>query len=172
MAKVATIMTDLFEDSEFTSPKKAIVDAGHQLDVIGTEKDITVTGKTGETEVAVDFGIDEVKPENYDALLIPGGFSPDKLRGDERFLDFIRHFSQERKPIFSICHAPQLLVSADVLRGVDATSVGRISVDITNAGGNYIDEAVVFDKSGLISSRTPDDLPQFNEAIVETLANL
>lgn len=172
MAKVATIMTDLFEDSEFTSPKKAIVEAGHELDLIGTEKDKILVGKTGETEVKTDYGIDEVKPEDYDALLIPGGFSPDKLRGDERFLEFIRHFSKERKPIFSICHAPQLLVSADVLRGVDATSVPRISVDITNAGGNYIDEAVVFDKSGLVSSRTPNDLPQFNEAIIETLANL
>lgn len=172
MAKIATIMTDLFEDSEFTSPKQAIVDAGHDFDLIGTKKGITLVGKTGETEVETDLGIDEVKPEDYDALLIPGGFSPDKLRGDERFLEFIRHFSKERKPIFSICHAPQLLVSADVLRGVDATSVPRISVDITNAGGNYIDEAVVFDNSGLVSSRTPDDLPQFNEAIIETLANL
>lgn len=172
MAKVAAIMTDLFEDSEFTSPKKAIVEAGHELDLIGPEMGKVLVGKTGETEVKTDLGIDDVKPEDYDALLIPGGFSPDKLRGDERFLDFIRHFSKERKPIFSICHAPQLLVSADVLRGVDATSVPRIAVDITNAGGNYIDEAVVFDNSGLISSRTPNDLPQFNEAIVETLANL
>lgn len=172
MAKVATIMTNLFEDSEFKSPKKAILEAGHDFDLIGTEKGISLVGKTGETEVETDFGIDEVKPEDYDALLIPGGFSPDKLRGDERFLDFIRHFSKERKPIFSICHAPQLLVSADVLHGVDATSVPRISIDITNAGGNYIDEAVVFDKSGLISSRTPADLPQFNEAIIEALANL
>lgn len=172
MAKVATIMTDLFEDSEFTSPKKAIVEAGHELVVIGPEQGATITGKTEKVDVEIELGIDEVNPEDYDALLIPGGFSPDKLRGDERFLEFIRHFSRERKPIFSICHAPQLLVSADVLRGVDATSVPRISVDITNAGGNYIDEPVVFDNSGLISSRTPDDLPQFNEAIVNTLAKL
>ncbi len=172
MAKVAVIMTDLFEDSEFTSPKQAIVDAGHELDVIGPEKGAIAVGKQGEAEVEIDYSIDEVKAEDYDALLIPGGYSPDKLRGDERFLDFIRHFSKERKPLFSICHAPQLLASADVLRGVDATSVPRISVDVTNAGGNFINEAVVFDKSGLISSRTPDDLPQFNEAIVSALGQV
>ncbi len=172
MVKVAAIMTDLFEASEYTSPKKAIEEAGHELDLIGLEKDLTLVGKEGKVEAETDLGIDEAKPEDYDALLIPGGFSPDKLRGDERFLDFIRHFSEKRKPIFSICHAPQLLVSADVLGGKNATSVGRIAVDITNAGGNYVDEAVVQDKSGLISSRTPDDLPQFNEAIVNALAKL
>ncbi|MDN6196008.1 MAG: type 1 glutamine amidotransferase, partial [Atopostipes suicloacalis] len=167
MAKVAVIMTDLFEESEFTSPKKAILDAGHSLDLIGPEKGETAVGKNGEVEVEIEYGIDEVKPEDYDALLIPGGYSPDKLRGDERFLDFIRHFSKERKSLFSICHAPQILASADVLRDVNATAVPRIAVDITNAGGTFINEAVVYDRSGLISSRTPDDLPQFNEAIID-----
>lgn len=172
MARVAVIMTDLFEESEFTSPKKAILDAGHSLDVIGPEKGEKVKGKNGEVEVEIDYGIDEVSPEDYDALLIPGGYSPDKLRGDERFLDFVRYFSRERKTIFSICHAPQLLVSADVLQGVEATAVPRIADDITNAGGKFINEPVVYDRSGLISSRTPDDLPQFNRAIIDRLSKL
>lgn len=167
MAKVATVMTDLFEDVEFTSPRDAIVEAGHEVVVIGPEKGTTVAGKQGEAEV--DLGIDDANPEDYDALLIPGGYSPDSLRGDERFLDFVRHFSDEQKLIFSICHAPQLLVNADVLRGKDATSVSQVGVDVKNAGGNYIDQAVVIDDSGLISSRTPDDLPDFNKAIVDAL---
>ncbi|HLR89050.1 MAG TPA: type 1 glutamine amidotransferase domain-containing protein [Atopostipes sp.] len=169
MAKVATVMTDLFEDVEFTSPRDALVEAGHEVVVIGPEKGTTVTGKQGEAEVEIDLGIDDAKPEDYDALLIPGGYSPDQLRGDERFLDFVRHFSDEQKLIFSICHAPQLLVNADVLRGKDATSVSQVGVDVKNAGGNYIDQAVVIDDSGLISSRTPDDLPDFNKAIVNAL---
>lgn len=172
MVKVAIIMTDLFEKSEFSSPKKAILDSGHEVDLIGPEKGETATDKDGEVEVKIEYGIDDVKAEDYDALLIPGGYSPDKLRGDERFLDFIRYFSKERKPIFSICHAPQVLVSADVLHGVEATAVPRIADDITNAGGKFINEPVVFDQSGLISSRTPDDLPQFNEAIIDTLSKL
>lgn len=169
MAKVATVMTDLFEDVEFTSPRDALVEAGHEVVVIGPEAGTTVTGKKEEATIEVEVGIDEANPEDYDALLIPGGFSPDSLRADERFLEFTRHFSNEKKHIFSICHAPQLLVNADVLRGKDATAVKQVGVDVTNAGGNYIDQAVVIDDSGLISSRTPDDLPEFNEAIVDAL---
>lgn len=169
MAKVATVMTDLFEDVEFTSPKEALEAAGHEVIVIGFEKGEKISGKKEEATVTVDIGIDEANPDDYDALLVPGGFSPDKLRADERFLDFTRHFDKERKPIFSICHGPQLLVNADVLRGKDATAVKQVGVDVINAGGNFIDQAVVIDESGLVSSRTPEDLPQFNEAIVNAL---
>lgn len=169
MAKVAVVMTDLFEDIEFTSPRDALLEEGHEVVVIGPKKDIIVEGKKGEAKIKVGVGIDEADPAEFDALLIPGGYSPDKLRGDERFLDFVRHFSDEEKYIFSICHAPQLLVNADVLRGKDATSVSQVAVDVKNAGGNFIDEAVVIDKSGLISSRTPEDLPQFNEAILKAI---
>lgn len=171
MAKVATVMTDLFEDVEFTSPRDALVEAGHEVVVIGPEAGETATGKKGEAEIEIELGIDDANPEDYDALLIPGGYSPDQLRDDERFLNFVRHFDGERKHIFSICHAPQLLVNADVLRGKDATAVSQVAVDVKNAGGNFIDEAVVIDDSGLISSRTPDDLPQFNEAITNALKN-
>ena len=169
MAKVATVLTDLFEDVEFTSPRDALVEAGHEVVVIGPEKGKTAEGKQGEAEVEIDLGIDEADPSDYDALFIPGGYSPDKLRGDERFLDFVRHFSDNEKHIFSICHAPQLLVNADVLKGKDLTSVSQVAVDVKNAGGNYVDQAVVIDDSGLVSSRTPDDLPEFNEAIVDAL---
>lgn len=169
MAKVATVMTDLFEDVEFTSPRDALVEAGHEVVVIGPKAGVIAKGKKGEAEVEIDLGIKDANPEDYDALLIPGGYSPDQLRKDENFLEFVRHFANKEKSIFSICHAPQLLVNADVLRGKDATSVSQVAVDIKNAGGNFIDKAVVIDDSGLISSRTPDDLPEFNEAIVNAL---
>ena len=169
MAKVAVVLTDLFEDVEFASPRDALVEAGHEVVVVGFEKGTTVTGKKEKASVEIDIGIDEANPKDFDALLIPGGYSPDQLRDDERFLDFVRHFSNEKKFIFSICHAPQLLVNADVIRGKDLTSVSQVSVDVKNAGGNFIDKAVVIDDSGLISSRTPDDLEDFNEAILDAL---
>lgn len=170
MAKIATVIDDLFEDSEFTSPKAALEAAGHEVVTIGLEAGKEVVGKKGEAKVTIDRGIDDANPKDYDALLIPGGFSPDKLRANDQMLVFTRHFAEVEKPIFSICHAPQLLVNADVLRGKDITSVKQVAVDVKNAGGNFIDQAVVIDPSGLISSRTPDDLPEFNKAIVEALA--
>lgn len=169
MAKIAAIITDLFEDSEFTSPKEALEAAGHEVVTVGLEAGQTVTGKSEDTEVEVAVGIDAAEGADYDALLIPSGYSPDKLRGDERVLDFVRHFAFKRKPIFSICHAPQLLVNADVLKGKSITAVKQVAVDVKNAGANFFDEEVVIDPSGIISSRTPADLDAFNEAIVDAL---
>lgn len=171
MAKVAIVMTDLFEDVEYTSPREAMDNAGHETVLIGPEKGTTLEGKKGDVKVDVELGINDANPEDFDALYVPGGYSPDNLRGDERFLNFVRHFDKEKKDIYMICHGPQLLVNADVLRGKDATAVKQVGVDVTNAGGNYIDQAVVIDDSGLISSRTPDDLPEFNKAIVNALNN-
>lgn len=169
MAKVATVLTNLFEDVEYTSPKEALEKAGHEVVTIGLEAGQEVSGKSEGTKVTIDKGIDDVSAEDFDALLIPGGYSPDQLRKDERFLEFTRYFSNKQLPIFSICHGPQLLVNADVLKGKDATAVKQVGVDVKNAGANFIDQEVVIDDSGLISSRTPDDLPAFNEAIVNAL---
>lgn len=167
--KIATVLTDLFEDSEFTSPKEALEKAGHEVVTIGFEGGQTVKGKQGEATVTIDKGIDEVKPEDFDALLVPGGYSPDKLRKDDRFLDFVRAFSEKQQPIFSICHGPQLLINAEVVKGKKITAVKQVGVDLRNAGAEFIDAEVVKDDSGLISSRTPEDLPAFNEAIVGSL---
>lgn len=169
MAKVATVMTKLFEDVEYTSPAEELEKAGHEVVTIGFEAGEEVTGKKEEATVTIDKGIDEVSPEDFDALLIPGGFSPDQLRKDERFLDFTRHFALHQKPIFSICHGPQLLVNAGVLQGKNATAVTQVAVDVKNAGANFFDEEVVVDPSGLISSRTPDDLPAFNREMLNAL---
>lgn len=168
--KVAVVITKLFEDVEFTSPKEELEKAGHTLTTIGFEAGETVEGKKGEASVTIDKSIDDVSPEDFDALLIPGGFSPDQLRKDDRFLEFTHSFSNDSKPIFSICHGPQLLINAEVVKGKDITSVKQVAVDLKNAGANFYDKEVVIDDSGLISSRTPDDLPAFNKAMVDALS--
>lgn len=167
--KIAVVVTDLFEDAEYTSPVEALEKVGHEIVTIEKEAGKTVKGKKGEAEVKIDKGIDEVKPEEFDAILIPGGYSPDKLRADERFLDFARAFADAKKPIFTICHGPQLLINAKVVAGKKMTSVKQVGVDLENAGALWEDSELVIDESGLITSRTPEDLPAFNKAIVEAL---
>ncbi|GAA0363502.1 protein/nucleic acid deglycase [Alkalibacterium iburiense] len=168
--KIAVVLTDLFEDVEYTSPKEVLEKAGHELVTIGFEAGETVEGKKGEASVTIDKGIDEVSPEDFDVLLIPGGFSPDKLRKDDRFLEFTRYFGDSQKPIFTICHGPQLMINAEIVKGKKMTAVKQVLVDLRNAGADVSDEEVVIDESGIISSRTPDDLPAFNEAIVNALS--
>lgn len=167
--KVAAVVTDLFEDVELTSPQKALTDAGHEVVVVGEEKGKEITGKKGE-KVKVDVGIDEANAADYDAVLIPGGFSPDLLRGDEkgRFGEFVKHFVQEEKPSFAICHGPQLLIDTDLLNGRTLTSFLSVRKDLQNAGAKVVDESVVVD-NGIVTSRTPDDLEYFNR---ESLALL
>ena len=167
--KVAAVVTDLFEDVELTSPQKALTDAGHEVVVVGEEKGKEITGKKGE-KVKVDVGIDEANAADYDAVLIPGGFSPDLLRGDEkgRFGEFVKHFVQEEKPSFAICHGPQLLIDTDLLNGRTLTSFLSVRKDLQNAGAKVVDESVVVD-NGIVTSRTPGDLEDFNR---ESLALL
>lgn len=167
--KVAVLITNLFEDSEYTSPATALEEAGHTLTTIEHEAGNVVKGKQGDAEVTIDKGIAEVKPEDFDALLIPGGYSPDQLRKHKVFLDFAKHFHDEKKPIFTICHGPQLLINADIVEGKKMTSVSQVGIDLLNAGAIWENSELVIDKSGLITSRTPDDLPVFNKAIVEAL---
>ncbi|QYG30231.1 type 1 glutamine amidotransferase [Mammaliicoccus sciuri] len=167
--KVAAVVTDLFEDVELTSPQKALTDAGHEVVIIGEEKGKEITGKKGE-KVTVEVGIDEANAADYDAVLIPGGFSPDLLRGDEpgRFGEFVKHFVQNEKPSFAICHGPQLLIDTDLLNGRTVTSFLSVRKDLQNAGAKVVDESVVVD-NGIVTSRTPDDLEDFNR---ESLALL
>ena len=169
MAKVATVITNMFEDSEYTSPKEALEAAGHILVTIEKEAGKEVTGKSGEATVTIDKGIDEVNPADFDALFIPGGFSPDQLRADERFVSFAKSFMDEKKPVFAICHGPQLLITAKALEGRDATGYKSIRVDMEYAGVKFHDEEVFVCQKQLVTSRTPDDLPAFNREIVNLL---
>lgn len=135
--KIAVLITDDFEDSEFTSPAEAFKLAGHQVVTIEKQAGKTVKGKQGEAEVAIDRAIDDVTPGEFDALLLPGGYSPDQLRGDERFVTFTRDFVNGGKPVFAICHGPQLLISADVIRGRKLTAVKPIVVDVKTPGASF-----------------------------------
>ncbi|MGM0943416.1 MAG: type 1 glutamine amidotransferase domain-containing protein [Bacillota bacterium] len=167
--KIATVITDMFEDVEYTEPDKAFREAGHEVVTIDKEKGKNVTGKNKEAIITIDQGIDDVNPSDFDALFIPGGFSPDMLRADERFVKFAKHFMDEKKPVFAICHGPQLLITAKSLEGRKATGFKSIQVDMEYAGANVVDEEVVVCQNQLVTSRQPDDIPAFNREAVNVL---
>jgi protease I len=160
MSHIAVIIDDMFEDSEYTHPAGAFKSEGHELIHIGIQKGKTVIGKKNKTPVQIDKAIKDVSVDDFDALLIPGGFSPDKLRAHDEAVVFSKKFMESGKPIFAICHGPQLLISADVLRGRKVTGYKSIIQDIKNAGAEFLDQEVVED-GNLVSSRNPDDLPAF-----------
>ena len=167
MAKVAVLVTNDVEDVELTSPVDALKKAGHDITIIDQKAGEEITGKHGH-KTKVDAGIADVMPENFDALLVPGGFSPDQLRGDPRFVKFARSFLLADKPTFAICHGPQLFMQTGLVKGRTMTAYKTVQTDIYYAGAIVKDEPVVKDHN-LITSRTPDDLDQFNAAIVEDL---
>ncbi|MDD1678329.1 MAG: type 1 glutamine amidotransferase [Methanomicrobiales archaeon] len=157
-----------FEDVEYTKPAEAFRNAGHKLVHVGLKKGSTVHGKKEKTPVHIDKSVSEVTSDDFDALFIPGGYSPDKLRVEEDAVRFARDFMNSGKPVFAICHAAQLLITADVLRGRKVTGWKSIVQDIKNAGAEYIDADVVED-GNLISSRAPPDIPAFVKAALKKL---
>lgn len=166
---IAVIMTDLVEDIEYTSPKETMEQEGHKVDLISPEGK-TVEGKKG-GQFESDHAIGDVSASDYDALLIPGGFSPDSLRGDkeDRFGKFATHFLENDKPVFAICHGPQLLVDTNLLKDRHVTSVKNVKNDLINAGANWDDKALEV-CGNLVTSRTPADLDEFNGEIKRQLA--
>lgn len=170
MAKIATLITDLFEDVEYTDPAKSFKEAGHEVVTIEKEAGTQVTGKQGNETVTIDKSIDDVSPGEFDALFIPGGFSPDLLREDDRFVAFAKSFMDDKKPVFAICHGPQLLITAKTLEGRTATGYKSIQVDMEYAGVNYKDEEVVVCGDQLVTSRTPDDIPAFTRESLNLLS--
>lgn len=168
MSRIAVIITDLFEDAEYTQPAKAFQKAGHDLVHVGLKARATVKGKKKQTPVKIDKAVKNVSVDEFDALFIPGGYSPDKLRVDEDAVRFAGDFVSSGKPVFEICHAPQLLITAQAVRGRKITGWKSIIQDIKNAGAEFVDQEVVED-GNLISSRSPDDLPAFIEASLKKL---
>ncbi|MFC7523224.1 type 1 glutamine amidotransferase domain-containing protein [Parapedobacter sp. GCM10030251] len=170
--KVAILTTDGFEEIELTSPRDAIQMAGGITDIVSPNQDI-VRAKKGNDwslDFDVDVPLDRASVDDYDALLIPGGvINPDKLRVNGQALDFVRAFFNAGKPVAAICHGPQVLIDAEVVEGRKMTSVKNISKDLINAGALWEDSPVVVDQ-GLVTSRTPDDLPDFNEKVIEEFA--
>jgi protease I len=171
MTKVAVLMTDMFEDIEYTSPEKAFRKAGHEIVHVGLAAHKKVHGKKEGTEVMIDKGVRDAAVDAFDALLIPGGYSPDKLRVDEDAVEFVRQFMESGKPVFSICHAPQILITAGALDGRRVTGWKSIVQDIINAGAEFVDAEVVVDDN-LVSSRSPADLPAFVEACLKKLSSV
>ena len=169
MSHIAVIITDMFEDSEYTEPAIAFKNAGHSLTHVGLEAGKTVNGKKVNTPVEIEESVYRASVDDFDALLIPGGYSPDKLRVDEHAVKFTKDFMESGKPVFAICHAGQLLITADVIRGRKMTGWKSIVQDIKNAGAEFFDQEVVEDKN-LVSSRHPGDLPAFIEACLKRLS--
>ncbi|WP_214020152.1 type 1 glutamine amidotransferase domain-containing protein [Methanoculleus sp.] len=168
MSRIAVLITDMFEDVEYTKPAEAFREAGHDLVHIGLSAGETVHGKKEQTPVKIDRAASDVSADDFDALFIPGGYSPDKLRAHDAPVEFVRRFVESGKPVLAICHAPQLLITAQVLEGRKITGWKSVIQDIKNAGAEYIDREVAID-GNLVSSRNPDDIPAFIEASLAKL---
>lgn len=166
---VAVLVDDLFEDSELRAPLHRLREAGHRPVVVGSAPHKPLRGKHGRESILTDVSVDEVTPDSFDALVIPGGYSPDHLRAMPNMVRFTRAFFDAGKPVAAVCHGPSLLVEADVVRGREVTSWPSIKTDLINAGATWVDNAVVCDQ-GLVTSRTPDDIPAFNEKLIEEIA--
>jgi len=168
MATIAMPLAEGFEDSEFSVPYQRLQRAGHKVVVIGRQKGAVVRGKHGEASAKIESAARGLRPESFDALVIPGGHSPDVLRLDEDVVDFVRGFMDSHKIVGAVCHGPQLLIEADSVGGRTLTSWPSVKKDLINAGASWVDREVVKD-GNLITSRKPDDLPAFVGAIESAL---
>ena len=167
--RVAILTENGFEESELTGPKKALEEAGAKVDIVSPQSVMVKAWDHDHwsIELPVDVTISEAKVEDYDALVIPGGvLNPDKMRTNEKCVEFAQQFLREGKPVGAICHGPQLLIETGMLRDRKMTSVKAIKTDLINAGVRWEDKEVVVDR-GLITSRTPKDLPAFNKKLLE-----
>jgi protease I len=170
--RVAVLCTNGFEQSELDEPVKALKEAGATVDIVSKHAG-EIRGWDGEnwskTTVNVDKHFDNCAADQYDALVLPGGVAnPDSMRTEERAIEFTRHFFEAGKPVAAICHGPQLLIECDVLQGRRLTSYPSIKTDLKNAGARWEDQEVVCDQ-GLVTSRTPKDLPAFCSKMIEEI---
>ncbi|HEU6449218.1 MAG TPA: type 1 glutamine amidotransferase domain-containing protein [Verrucomicrobiae bacterium] len=170
--KIAILATDGFEQDELLSPLEALREANADVKIVAPHDDkikgwkYTDWGK----KVDVDLTLDTARAEEFDALFLPGGvINPDHLRREPKAVQFVKSFFQTGKPVGAICHGPQMLIEADVVRGRKLTSFTSIQTDLKNAGADWLDQEVVVD-SGLVTSRSPDDLPAFNSKLIEEIA--
>jgi protease I len=170
--RVAIVAADMVERVELIEPRKALQEAGATTELISLKPGSIKTFNhfdPAESE-QVDKAVEEVDASDYDALLIPGGVgNPDQLRGDENMVAFVHEFFEQGKPVASICHGPWVLIDAGVVNGRTMTSWPTVGTDLRNAGANWVDKEVVVD-GGLVTSRKPDDIPAFNEKMIEEFA--
>jgi protease I len=170
-AHVLIMATNRFEESELFGPRELLLERGARLTLASPTRDAimaTVHDEPGR-RITPDLTIEEVQPDDYDALLLPGGVgNPDQLRMNSGAVELIRRFAEAGKPVAAICHGPWLLVEADVLRGRRATSWASIRTDLRNAGATVVDQPVVAD-GNIITSRMPNDVPAFTQALIEAI---
>ena len=167
MKKVAILIENLFDERELMYPYYRLLEEGYQVHLVGSEKDKVYQAKSAFSEKSTHASKD-IKAEDYDGVIIPGGFSPDYMRRNEATVSFVKRMDELKKPIAAICHGPWMMASACDLEGKKLTSFFSIKDDLINAGANYVDEEVVVD-GHLITSRTPKDLPAFLKAIIEKI---
>lgn len=158
--RVACILANGFEDSEFKQPYDALRQAGHEVTIVGLQAGQELRGDKGRETATVERAFADVTPAEFDALLIPGGFSPDRLRAHDAPVAFVRAFVDAQKPIMAVCHGPQILITADAYRGRRLTAWKTIQGDLRRLGANVVDEEVVVD-GNLVTSRQPADLAAF-----------
>ena len=166
--RIAILAEEDFEDSELTGPLEAMKEAGARVTVVGPSRS-RYQGKRRQATVTAEVAASEVTAEDFDAIIIPGGYAPDKMRLQPAMVELVRRGHQMGKVVAAICHGPQLLISAEVVRGRRLTSYASVAIDLKNAGAVWVDEPVVRD-GNLITSRQPADIPQFNQAIIDALA--
>lgn len=169
--RVAILATDGFEESELKSPKEYLEQQGWTAEIVSLKSGKIKGWANGNwsNEYDVDQTLDSVSSSDYHALVLPGGvINPDKLRRHENAVAFVKSFFDEKKPVAAICHGPQILIDAEVVDGRELTSFMSVKKDLINAGANWVDKEVVVD-NGLVTSRTPDDLPAFNKKMVEEI---
>jgi len=167
--RVAILVEEDFEDVELVEPMKALEDSGARVVVVGSGTKITYHGKRRQAEVTAETTADRVRVEDFDAVIVPGGYAPDRMRLHPSMVELVKKASAGGKLVAAICHGPQLLISADIIRGRRLTSWPSVAVDLKNAGADWVDEPVVQD-GNLITSRKPADIPKFTKAILEALA--
>lgn len=170
--KVAILTENGFEQVELTSPKEALEQAGVTVHLVSPQKKEVRAWNVDDWGITlpVDVPLDEASPDNYDALLLPGGvLNPDKLRANKKAVSFVKHFLESGKPLAAICHGPQTIIETGMLSGRRMTSYPSVKTDLINAGVNWVDQEVVVD-NGLVTSRSPKDLGAFNKKMLEELA--
>lgn len=165
--KIAFLIGPQFQDEEGTQPKEMLEQQGADATYIGIEK-TTLTGKYGRRQAEVEKTVWEVDPEDFDALVIPGGLSPKHLRTEEMVLAFVREFAETGRPLAAICHGPQVLISAGLVKGRTMTGYHAIKDELEAAGVDFVDRTVVID-GNFITSRQPADIPAFANAIADAL---
>ncbi len=158
--RVACVLASGFEDSEFKQPYDALKAAGHEVAIVGMEVGQRLNGDKGRETATVEKAFAEVSPDQFDALLIPGGFSPDRLRAHQAPVTFVQAFFERHKPVLAICHGPQLFITAGTYKDHRLTAWRTIQGDLRLLGANVVDEEVVVDRN-LVTSRQPQDLPAF-----------